>query len=355
MGYPVTLIRGDGIGPEVTEAARIAVDATGVSIDWNIVAPDSEKTSKSRELQVAQVLGALRETKMALAGPFIPSLDPDTPAVMAQVRQQLKLYAYQRLAKSMPGMKSRFSDVDLALIYENFEDFSTDIEFDRTTNEAADVRDYLARVSGIPIYDDAAVGVRLVSVLGCRRIIECAFEYAQAHQRKVTVVHRANALPFSDGLFLEIAHEMAKDYRTIQFEECLADDICTKLIQQPQHYDVLVMPYLYGPMLSDLCTAMTTGVGMTPCASIGDEYAVFEAVHGPVSQLAGQNAANPTALIRSGVMLLQHLGEQEAAKRLQGAVATVMAQKKTVTQSWVTAGTEGFGTREIADAIASAI
>ncbi len=355
MGYPVTLLRGDGIGPEVTEAARIAVDATGVAIDWNIVDPDLDKTAKSRELQVSQVLGAMRETKVALSGPFTLPMDPGTVAVMAQVRQHFQLYAHQRLAKSMIGTKSRFSDVDLTLIYENFEDVSADIEFERTTNEAADVRDYLARVSGIPIYDDAAVGVRLVSVLGCRRIIEYAFEYAQAQQRrKVTVVHRANALPFTDGLFLDIAHEMAKDYRRIEFDDCLADNICTQLIQQPQQYDVCVMPPLYAPMLSDLCTALNGGLGLTPCASIGDEHAVFEAGHGPLSQLAGQNIANPTALILSGVMLLQHLGELDAAKRLQGAVATVIAQKKTVADG-ATAGTEGLGTREIADAIASAI
>jgi isocitrate dehydrogenase (NAD+) len=356
MGYPVTLIRGDGIGPEVTEAMRIAVDATGVAIDWNIVNAGLETMVESDTSLSAHVLGAIRETKVAIKGPFATPVGQRTQSVMAQMRKQLNLYAYLQPAKSMAGMNSNFNGLDLVLIYENTEDLSTGIEFDRTTNEAADARDYLARLSGISIHEDAALDVRSVSVLGCRRMIEFAFEYAQAnHRHKVTAIHRANTKPFTDGLFLEIAHEMAKDYRNIEFEDDFADQICTQLIQTPQRCDVLVMPPLYGQILCDLCTGLNGGRGVTPSANIGTEYAVFEAVHGPMPQLAGQNQANPTALILSGVMLLQHLGEQEAAQRLQAAVAAVIGQRQVVTPDLAPEGTEPVGTRKMADAIASAL
>ncbi|MEO0373326.1 MAG: isocitrate/isopropylmalate family dehydrogenase [Cyanobacteria bacterium P01_A01_bin.17] len=349
MGYPVTLIRGDGIGPEVTEAARIAVDATGVAVDWNIV--DMGRKATEADSISSQVLGAMRETKVAILGPFAAS--QGAQPMMAKMRKQLQLYAHLQPAKSMAG--SHFSDINLLLVYE-IANVSAGFQFERTTNEAADVRDYLARMSGIPIYEDAALDIRLASVLGCHRLIECAFEQAQAHgRRKVTAVHRTDIRPFTDGLFLEIAREMAKDSPKIEFGDCLADTLCTQLIQTPQNYDVLVMPHLYGSMISGLCTGMNGGASMTPRASLGDEYAIFDAVHGPMPQLADQNKANPTALILSGVMLLRHLGEQAAAQQLQAAVEIVIAQQKAVTDDLAPAGTQAVGTREMADAIASAI
>jgi isocitrate dehydrogenase (NAD+) len=356
MGYPVTLIQGDGIGPEVTAAMRTTVDATGVAIDWNIVDAGLEAIAEPDTSLSAHVLGAIRETKVAIKGPFATSGGQGTQSVMAQMQKQLNLYAYLQPAKSMAGMNSAFNGIDLVLIHENTGDLSTELELERTTNEAADARDYLTRLSGIPIHEDAALDVRSVSVLGCRRIIEFAFEYAQAnHRHKVTAIHRANMKPFTDGLFSEIACEMAKDYRQIEFEDDCADQICTQLIQVPQRYDVLVMPPLYGQILSDLCIGLNGGRGVTPSAHIGTEYAVFEAAHGPMPQLAGQNQANPTALILSGVMLLQHLGEREAAQKLQAAVAAVIAQRQVVTPDLAPEGTEPVGTRKMADAIASAI
>ncbi|PZD74621.1 Homoisocitrate dehydrogenase [Acaryochloris thomasi RCC1774] len=351
MGYPVTLIRGDGIGPEVTEAVRIAIDATGVAVDWNIV--DTGREATEADSIASQVLGAMRETKVAIAGPFAAAANQRSQPAMAKIRKQLQLYAHLQPAKSMVG--SNFSDINLLLVYESA-NVSAGFGFDRTTNEAADVRDYLARMSGIPIYEDAALDIRLVSVLGCRRLMECAFEQARTHDRhKVTAVHRSDTQPFTDGLFLEIAREIAKDYLKIEFEDCLADTLCTQLIQTPQNYDVLVMPHLYGQMISDLCTGMNGGASVTPRATLGDEYAIFDAVHGPVPQLAGQNKVNPTALILSGVMLLRHLGEYAAAQQLQAAVETVIAQQKAVTDDLVPEGTQPVGTREMADAIASAI
>lgn len=256
-------------------------------------------------------------------------------------------------AKSIVGVKSYFQNIDLVIVRENTEDLYAGIEFEYTSPEAAKARAFLSDLAGKPIREDAAIGVKPISVLGSDRIIEFAFKYAKAnHRQKVTAVHKANIMKFTDGLFLERAREIARRYPEIEFEDRIVDNMCMQLMQKPELYDVMVMPNLYGDILSDLCAGMIGGLGVAPGANIGDEYAVFEAIHGSAPKYAGQNKANPTALILSGVLMLQHLGEMEAARRLQAAVEKVIAEGRFVTYDLAAAGKEPVGTQEMAAAIA---
>lgn len=353
MGYPVTLIRGDGIGPEVAKATQTAIDATGVAIDWQVVDAGVDVMAEYGTPLPDHVLDTIRETKVAIKGPITTPVGTGFRSVNVEIRKRLDLYANLRPAKSMTGVKSVFSNIDLVIVRENTEDLYAGIEFERTTAEAAQARDFLSKLAGKPIREDAAVGVKPISVQGSRQIAEFAFEYAQANgRRKVTAVHKANIMKFTDGLFLEVAREVAQNYPAIEFEDRIVDNMCMQLMQKPDLYDVLVMPNLYGDILSDLCAGMVGGLGVAPGANIGKDYAVFEAIHGSAPKYAGQNKANPTALILSGVLMLQHLGEKEAAARLQQAVEAVIAEQKSVTYDLAPAGVEPVGTQEMAAAIA---
>jgi isocitrate dehydrogenase (NAD+) len=356
MGHPVTLIHGDGIGPEVAEATRLVIDATGVSMDWQVVDAGMAMIEKYGTPLPEQVLATIRETKTALKGPITTPIGKGFRSVNVEIRQQLNLYASVRPAKSMAGVKSHFSGIDLVIVRENTEDLYAGIEFDRTTMEAAEAREFLSRLSGIKIRDDAAVGVKPISVLGSRQIVDFAFRHATVcGRRKVTAVHKANIMKYTDGLFLDIAREVAKEYPNIEFEDRIVDNMCMQLIQNSEAYDVLVMPNLYGDILSDLCAGMIGGLGVAPGANVGDEYAVFEAIHGSVPTFADLNKANPTALILSGVLMLQHLGEVDAAARIQAAVEKVIAEQRYVTEDLAPEGVTPIGTREMAEAIAAEV
>jgi isocitrate dehydrogenase (NAD+) len=356
MGHPVTLIRGDGIGPEVAEATRLVIDATGVSIDWQVVDAGMAMIEKYGTPLPEQVMATIRETKTALKGPITTPVGKGFRSVNVEIRQQLNLYASVRPAQSMVGVKSHFSGIDLVIVRENTEDLYAGIEFDRTTMEAAEAREFLSRLSGIKIRDDAAVGVKPISVLGSRQIVDFAFRHATVcGRRKVTAVHKANIMKYTDGLFLDIAREVAKEYPNIEFEDRIVDNMCMQLMQNSEAYDVLVMPNLYGDILSDLCAGMIGGLGVAPGANVGDEYAVFEAIHGSVPAFAGLNKANPTALILSGVLMLQHLGEVDAAARIQAAVEKVIAEQQHVTEDLAPEGVTPVGTREMAEAIAAEV
>jgi isocitrate dehydrogenase (NAD+) len=356
MGYPVTLIRGDGIGPEVAEATRFAIDATGVSIDWHVADAGVEAMEQYGTPLPQNVLDSIRETKTALKGPISTPVGKGFDSVNVEIRKQLNLYASLSPAKSMSGVKSFFHNIDLVLVQENTEDLHAGIEFERTTVEAAEARTFLSRLSGKTIREDSAIGVKPISVLGSQQIVDFAFRHATVTGRKkVTAVHNANIMKHTDGLFLEVAREVAKDYPNIEFEDRIVDTLCLQLMQKPERYDVLVMPNLYGDILSDLCAGMIGGLGVAPGAHVGHEYAVFEALHGSAPQYAGQNKANPTALILSGVLMLQHLGAIEAAAKLQKAVEFVIAEQKTVTYDLVPEGTTPVGTHEMAEAIAQAM
>ncbi|MGB8699269.1 MAG: isocitrate/isopropylmalate family dehydrogenase [Thermosynechococcaceae cyanobacterium] len=356
MGYPVTLIRGDGIGPEVTEATRLAIDATGVSIDWHVIDAGVDAMDPYGTPWPQHVLDAIRETKTALKGPMTTPAGSELRSVTAELCKQLNLYANLSPAKSMVGVKSYFQAIDLVIVRDNTEDLSAGIEFERTSVEAAEARAFLSRLSGQPIRDDAAIAIKPISVLGSRQIIDLAFRHATVTgRRKVTVVHKANRMKHTDGLFLDVAREVAKEYPNIEFEDQILDHVCVQLMQKPDRYDVMVTPSLYGDILANLCAGMIGGLGVAPGVNMGRDYAVFEAMHGSAPKYAGQNKANPTALILSGVLMLQHLHEIEAAAKLQKAVETVIAAQERVTYDLAPSGTEPVGTREMAEAIAQAM
>lgn len=356
MGYPVTLIRGDGIGPEVAKATQTAIDATGVAIDWKVVDAGVDVMAEYGTPLPEHVLDSIRETKVAIKGPITTPVGTGFRSVNVEIRKQLNLYANLRPAKSIPGVRSYFSNIDLVIVRENTEDLYAGIEFTHDSPEGAEARACLSKLSGKAIREDAAVGVKPISIHGSRQIVDFAFKHAQAFGRKkVTAVHKANIMKFTDGLFLEVSREVAKNYPDIEYEDRIVDNMCMQLMQKPELYEVMVMPNLYGDILSDLCAGMIGGLGVAPGANIGDEYAVFEAIHGSAPKYAGQNRANPTALILSGVLMLQHLGEMEAAERLQNAVESVVAAKKSVTYDLALPGTQPVGTQEMAAAIAQAL
>jgi isocitrate dehydrogenase (NAD+) len=355
MGYPVTLIRGDGIGPEVAEATKTAIDATGVAIDWQVVDAGADQIEKYGTPLPEYVLDSIRQTKTALKGPISTPVGGGFRSVNVELRKTFHLYANLRPAKSMEGVKSYFHEIDLVIVRENTEDFYAGIEFERTTHEATEVREFLSRLSGKAIREDSAIGIKPISVLGSHQIVDFAFRHAIAvGRKKVTAVHKANIMKFTDGLFLEVAREVAKDYPSIEFEDRIVDNMCMQLMQMPERYDVLVMPNLYGDILSDVCAGMIGGLGVAPSANIGHDYAIFEAIHGSAPDIAGQNKANPTALMRSGVMMLEHLGELEAANKLQNAIKKVIAEKKFVTVDLAPIG-EPVGTMQMTAAIIQAM
>jgi isocitrate dehydrogenase (NAD+) len=270
------------------------------------------------------------------------------------LRKSLDLYANLRPAHSYPGLRSRYENIDLIIVRENTEDLYAGIEFQRGSPEMDELVEFVARTTGTKLSKDAAISFKYISVPASRRIVKFAFDYARANKRrKVTAVHKANIMKFSDGLFLQVAQEVAKEYPDIQFEDRIVDNMCMQLVQKPEIYDVLVLPNLYGDILSDLSAGLIGGLGVAPGANIGDKYAVFEPVHGSAPKYAGQNKVNPMAMMFSGVLLLRHIGEREAADRLQNAMAAVIAEGKYVTYDLKPRPDDStaVGTSQVADAI----
>ncbi|WAM31268.1 isocitrate/isopropylmalate dehydrogenase family protein [Caldicellulosiruptor naganoensis] len=328
MGYTITLIPGDGIGPEVTEAARRVLDASGVKIEWEIVEAGEKVIEKYGTPLPDYVLESIKKNKVALKGPITTPVGTGFRSVNVALRQALNLYANVRPVKSYEGVPSRYTNVDLIIVRENTEDLYAGIEY----------------MAG----DDAAVGVKIITRKASERIVRYAFELARREKRrKVTAVHKANIQKLTDGLFLECARKVAQDYPDIEFEEMIVDAMSMKLVQSPENYDVLVMPNMYGDILSDLAAGLVGGLGIAPGANIGEDGAVFEPIHGSAPKRAGQNMANPTATILSGVMMLRYLGELEAADRVEKAVAKVIKEGKEVTYDLG----GSTGTKEFADAV----
>jgi isocitrate dehydrogenase (NAD+) len=354
VAYAVTLIRGDGIGPEVAAAMQTVVDATGVAIDWVVVDAGVDVMEKYGTPLPDHVLESIRKTKTAIKGPITTPVGSGFRSVNVAIRKELDLYANLRPAKSIQGVKSAFQNVDLVIVRENTEDLYAGIEFELGTEALAKARSFLADLSGKAIRDDAAIGIKPISDFGSRRIVKFAFDYARANGRKkVTAVHKANIMKFTDGLFLEVARDVAKEYTDIEFDDRIVDNMCMQLMQKPDLYDVLVLPNLYGDIVSDLCAGMIGGLGVAPGGNFGVDIAVFEAIHGSAPKYAGQNKVNPTAVILSGVMMLRHLGETDAADRLQKAVEETIFEAKQVTYDLAPAGVTPVGTQEMAEAIAN--
>lgn len=354
MGIKVTLIPGDGIGPEVTSAACRCIEATGVDIEWEIQEAGEGVIDKYGTPLPENVLESIKRNKVALKGPIITPIAGGFRSVNVEIRKRLNLYACVRPCKLYPGVKSKYEKVDIVVVRENTEDLYSGMEFDNEFGGEEELRQLLKKYYNYELKDRWAISLKLITEGGARRIIDFAFRYARENnRRKVTCIHKANILKFSDGLFLEIGREIAKNYPDIEFEELIVDNTCMQLVLRPEEFDVLVLPNLYGDIVSDLCAGLIGGLGVAPGANIGDEYAVFEPTHGAAPKYKGQNKVNPTAAILSGVMMLRHLGFKEEADRLENAVAEVIKGGEYVTYDLKPTRDDptAVGTQEMADAI----
>ncbi|RLT08459.1 MAG: isocitrate/isopropylmalate dehydrogenase family protein [Planctomycetota bacterium] len=360
MAHQVTLIPGDGVGPELAEASRMCIDATGVKIDWDVQEAGVDVMARLGTPVPDSVIESIKRTGVALKAPITTPVGTGFRSVNVYLRQALDLYACVRPCKQYKGVRTYFDQtkIDLVIVRENTEDLYTGIEFEKGMPETAELIADIKRLNGKAIRPDSGISIKPISVTGSERIVKYAFEYARKHGRKkVTAVHKANILKFSDGLFLDVARNVAKDYTDIEFEDRIVDNMCMQLVQKPELYDVMVLPNLYGDIISDLCAGLIGGLGVAPGANIGEKGAVFEATHGSAPKYKGQWKLNPTALILSGVLMLEYLGETEAAQRLNKAVADVIEQGKDVTYDMKPHRDDptAVGTREMAQAIIKAM
>lgn len=335
MSYRITLIPGDGTGPELTDAMRRVIEATGVPIEWEVQEAGADVMDKYGTPLPEQVLESIRRNKVAIKGPITTPIGSGFRSVNVAIRKILDLYANLRPARTIPGVRTRFENVDLVIVRENTEGLYAGIEHD-------------------VIPDEAAESIRIITRRGTKRIVRFAFEYARRNERrKVTAVHKANILKLTDGLFLRVAEQVAAEYPEIAFNDRIVDNMCMQLVQRPEEYDVLVCPNLFGDIVSDLASGLVGGLGVAPGANIGAEMAVFEPVHGSAPKYAGQNRVNPTATILSGALMLRHLGEVEAARRVEDAVAAVIGEGERVTYDLKPSRDDpsAVGTQEMADAM----
>ena len=325
MAHLVTLIPGDGIGPEVSEATRRVLDATGVSIDWVVEEAGAEVLAREGTTLPERVLDRIRDSRVAIKGPITTPVGSGFRSVNVELRQTLDLFAAVRPSRSLAGLPTRYPDVNLVVIRENTEDLYQGIEFEKGTPEALELREELRRLSGRELREDSGFTVKPISVTGARRIVRFALEYVRAHgRRKVTLGHKANIMRFSDGLFLSIGQIEAEGHPEVWFEEMEIDQLSMRVVREPSAFDVLLLPNLYGDIISDLCAGLVGGLGLAAGANLGWEYAVFEPVHGSAPDIAGKGVANPIAMILSGAMLLRHVKEPAAAEAVERAVDRVL-------------------------------
>jgi isocitrate dehydrogenase (NAD+) len=355
VAHRVTLIPGDGTGPELTEATRRVLEATGVEFDWDVRHAGTDVMDEHGGNPLpAEVLDAIRETGVALKGPITTPVGGGFRSVNVGLRKALDLYAQVRPCKTYAGVRSRFEDVDLVIVRENTEDLYAGIEYEQGTEEAAQLVEWIEAHGGRLRHRDAGISIKPISVTGTRRIVEFAFDYARRHgRRKVTAVHKANIMKFSDGLYLHVAREVAAENPDVAFDDRIVDNMCMQLVQRPEEYEVLVCPNLYGDVVSDLGAGMIGGLGMAPGANFGEGIAIFEPTHGSAPKYAGQNKVNPMAQLLSGMLMLRHLGEEDAAERLEQAIAEVIREGESVTYDMKPSRDDptAVGTSEVADAI----
>jgi len=352
MAYKITLIPGDGIGPEVVKAAKRVLEATGIEFYWDLaIAGEGAQDIFGTPLP-DYVLESILRNKVALKGPITTPVGHGFRSVNVALRRALDLYACLRPAKTYPGAPTPYQGVDIVVVRENTEDLYAGIEFERRSPQAAKLIQLIREVKPDGIREDTGFSLKIASETGTRRIVKFAFEYARINGRKkVTAVHKANIIRASDGLFLDVAREVAKDYSDIQFDDVIIDTLCMRLVRGPQQFDVIVLPNLYGDLVSELCAGLVGGLGMAPGANIGDGIAVFEPTHGSAPKYSGQNKINPMAMMLSGVMMLRYLGEGEAANRLERAIAAVIAEGRSVTYDLKPNSNPPVGTSQVADAV----
>ncbi|HEY7422096.1 MAG TPA: isocitrate/isopropylmalate dehydrogenase family protein [Gaiellaceae bacterium] len=355
MAHRVVLIPGDGTGPELTEATRRVLEATGAELDWDVREAGADVMEKHGGNPLPpDVLDAIRETGVALKGPITTPIGGGFRSVNVALRKELDMYSQVRPCKSYPGVRSRFEDVDLIIVRENTEDLYAGIEYEQGTPEAGELIEWIEARGGRLRHSDAGISIKPISVTGTRRIFEFAFDYARRNgRRKVTAVHKANIMKFTDGLWLQVAREVAAENVDVEFDDRIVDNMCMQLVQRPEEYDVLVLPNLYGDVLSDLAAGMIGGLGVAPGANYGETVAVFEPTHGSAPKYAGQNKVNPIAQMLSGVLMLRHLDERSAADRLEQAIAAVIAEGQSVTYDMKPNRDDptAVGTSEVADAV----
>lgn len=352
--YDITLIPGDGIGPEITEATKRVLEATGVSFNWEVVYAGAEVQEKYGTPLPDHVLDSIRKNKVAIKGPITTPIGSGFRSVNVALRKKLELYACVRPCKSYPGVPTIYKDIDIVVVRENTEGLYSGIEFEKGSPQTAELIKLIERTNGSIVRQDSGISIKSISEMGSQRIVRFAFEYARADNRKkVTAVHKANIMKFSDGLFLETAQEIAKEYPDIEFEDRIVDNMTMQLVKNPNQFDIIVTLNLYGDIISDLCAGLVGGLGLAPGANIGYDCALFEPTHGSAPKYKGMNKVNPMAMILSGVIMLRHIGEMENADRLERAIAAVIAEGKNVTYDLKPEGEQdqAVGTSQVADAI----
>ncbi|HEU4480402.1 MAG TPA: isocitrate/isopropylmalate dehydrogenase family protein [Actinomycetota bacterium] len=351
----VTLIPGDGIGPEVSAATRKVVDALGAGIEWDVQEAGIPAIETHGTPLPEHVLESIRSNRVALKGPVTTPVGTGFRSINVALRQELDLFASVRPCRLFPGVPSRFEGIDIVVVRENTEDLYEGIEFEMGSPELTKLRGYLDYMHGFPTAKDAGLSVKPISISATRAIVEFAFEFAKRHRRrKVTLGHKANIMRFSDGVWLQTGETLAEDYREVGFEAMQVDELAMWLAWHPQDLDVIVLPNLYGDIISDLCAGLVGGLGVAPGMNLGKDYAVFEPTHGSAPDIAGQGLANPVAMILSAGLMLRHVGNDAAADRLDRAVAAVLAAGKARTADLRPVG-EPARTDEVADAIVAAI
>ncbi|GAC1428184.1 MAG: isocitrate/isopropylmalate dehydrogenase family protein [Ktedonobacteraceae bacterium] len=354
MSHAVTLIPGDGTGPEITEATKRVLEATGVKFEWEVQQAGVTMLEKCGTILPDEVIESIRRTRVGLKGPITTPVGKGLRSANVTLRKKLDLYANLRPAKTYRGLRSRYENIDLIIVRENTEDLYAGIEFQRGTPEYEEMIETITRTTGMHLDPNSAMSIKYISEVASRRIVKFAFEYARANKRrKVTAVHKANIMRLSDGLFLATANEVAKEFPDIHYEDRIVDNMCMQLVQKPELYDVLVLPNLYGDIISDLTAGLIGGLGVAPGANIGSHCAVFEPVHGSAPKYAGQNKVNPMAMMFSGVLMLRHLDERDAAMRLERALTYVIAEGKNVTYDLKPRSDDAtaVGTSQVADAV----
>jgi isocitrate dehydrogenase (NAD+) len=355
--HRVTLIPGDGTGPEIADATRRVLEATGVHFDWDVRRAGADVMDEYGTPLPDEVLDSIRTNKVAIKGPITTPVGTGFRSVNVALRKELDLYMCLRPCKTYPGVRSRYEDIDIVVVRENHEDLYAGIEFEQGSPEASKLIDFITELGARRIREDSGISIKPISVTGTKRIVRAGFDYAiKNNRKKVTAVHKANIMKFSDGLFLATAREVAEEEFAdsgIEFEDRIVDNMCMQLVQKPELYDVLVLPNLYGDIVSDLGAGLVGGLGVAPGGNIGDEAAVFEPTHGSAPKYTGQNKVNPMAMMLSGMLMLRHLGELDAADRLERAIATVIAEGKSVTYDMKPDRDDptAVGTSEVADAV----
>jgi isocitrate dehydrogenase (NAD+) len=356
MKHKITLIPGDGIGPEVIQATKRCLEASGVNIEWEEFIAGEAAIEEFGTPLPDQIIDSVRKNKVALKGPIITPIASGFRSVNVALRQSLDLFACVRPAKSIEGVSNcHYKNIDLVVIRENSEDLYAGIEFQKGASDTKQLLSLINKMSSKKIRDDSGISIKPISEFASRRIVEFAFEYAiENNRKKVTAVHKANIMKYTDGLFLNVAREIALKYKDkVEFEEAIVDNLCMQLVLRPHNFDVLVLPNLYGDIVSDLCAGLIGGLGIAPGANIGKDCALFEPVHGAAPKYKGQNKANPTATIQSAILMLRYINEDKAADKLDRALKEVIKDGKSVTYDLKKDRNDptAVGTQEMAEAI----